>query len=239
MSKLYRVREFAALAGVTVRTLHHYERIGLLKPRRTGAGYRVYSAADLRVLEQIVALKFIGIPLRQIHSLIRHGAGALAGVLAAQRLVLDERKRLLERAITAIEQAETAIERGLRDPDALKRIIEVIEMQNDNTRWQSQYDALVRGKIERLEQMTPETKAVLHQRWNELFADVGRALGEDPSSTTAQALATRWLTLLEGFGGVIDPGAAKRFAPAYQGSTPPFGDARVWQFIGRALAVRA
>jgi hypothetical protein len=111
---------------------------------------------------------------------------------------------------------ETAIERGLRDPDALKRIIEVIEMQNDNTRWQSQYDALVRGKIERLEQMTPETKTVLQQRWNELFADVERALGEDPSSTTAQALATRWLTLLKVFGGAIDPGAAKRFATAYQ-----------------------
>lgn len=41
MSKLYRVREFAELSGVTVRALHHYDRVGLLKPRRTDAGYRL------------------------------------------------------------------------------------------------------------------------------------------------------------------------------------------------------
>ena len=45
----FRAREFAELAGVTVRTLHHYDRIGLLTPRRTPAGYRLYSASDLEV----------------------------------------------------------------------------------------------------------------------------------------------------------------------------------------------
>jgi DNA-binding transcriptional MerR regulator len=58
----YQAREFANIAGVTVRTLHHYDRLGLLTPRRTLAGYRVYAARDLEVLEQIVVLKFIGIP---------------------------------------------------------------------------------------------------------------------------------------------------------------------------------
>jgi DNA-binding transcriptional MerR regulator len=51
---VYRVRAFAELAGVTVRALHHYDRLGLLKPRRTAAGYRVYTTADLPTLEQIV-----------------------------------------------------------------------------------------------------------------------------------------------------------------------------------------
>jgi hypothetical protein len=54
----YRTREFAKLAGVTVRALHHYDRLGLLKPRRTPAGYRAYSTRDLEGLEQIVALKW-------------------------------------------------------------------------------------------------------------------------------------------------------------------------------------
>ena len=65
-SRTYRTREFAELAGVTVRALHHYDRLGLLKPRRTPAGYRAYAARDLEALEQIVALKFIGIPLKDI-----------------------------------------------------------------------------------------------------------------------------------------------------------------------------
>src|SRR3954469_3355783 len=47
----YRVREFAELAGVSVKALHHYDRLDLLKPARTDAGYRVYSLADLARLE--------------------------------------------------------------------------------------------------------------------------------------------------------------------------------------------
>ena len=59
MSKLYRVHELAERADVTVKTLHHYDRIGLLKPRRTDAGYRLYALDDLARLEHIAALKHV------------------------------------------------------------------------------------------------------------------------------------------------------------------------------------
>lgn len=59
---MFQAREFAELAGVTVRTLHHYDRLGLLKPKqRTESGYRLYEAQDLERLEQIVALKYPGL----------------------------------------------------------------------------------------------------------------------------------------------------------------------------------
>src|SRR5947209_3389619 len=89
----YRVQEFAELTGVTVRALHHYDRLGLLKPQRTRAGYRVYTVADLQTLEQIVALKFIGVPLKNVRSLLRRGASELRRALAAQRLVLEAKIR--------------------------------------------------------------------------------------------------------------------------------------------------
>ena len=54
---IYRVQEFAEMAGLTVRALHHYDRLGLLKPGRSQAGYRLYCLEDLQRLEQIVALK--------------------------------------------------------------------------------------------------------------------------------------------------------------------------------------
>ena len=64
---MYRVSDFAEKAGVTVRTLHHYDRLGLLKPSgRTEAGYRLYGERDFGRLQQIVTLKFIALPLRQI-----------------------------------------------------------------------------------------------------------------------------------------------------------------------------
>jgi len=134
---VYRTRQFAELAGITVRTLHHYDRLGLLKPRRTPAGFRVYQARDLERLEQIIALKFLGLPLRRIGTLLDRDALALPDALRMQRSVLEEKRRLLDRAIAAIQEAEVSI-RGSRlaDTGVLRKIIEVIEMQN-HTDWPS------------------------------------------------------------------------------------------------------
>ena len=128
----FHAQEFAAMAGVTVRALHHYDRIGLLKPRRTDSGYRVYQIADIERLEQIVALKFLGLPLKQIKTLLDRQPLTLPDALRMQRQVLEDRKRLLDAAIEAIRQAEERLAAGeLSDTAALKKIIEVIEMQND------------------------------------------------------------------------------------------------------------
>ena len=113
----YKAREFAELSGVTVRALHHYDRLGLLRPKRTHNGYRAYSALDLERLEQIVALKFVGLPLRRIKGLLDRDRLELAGALRMQRKVLEARRGLLDQAIEAIRQAEAAAESGER-PDA-------------------------------------------------------------------------------------------------------------------------
>jgi DNA-binding transcriptional MerR regulator len=105
----YRIHEFAALAGVTVRALRHYDRLGLLEPRRTESGYRVYTDADLERLEHIVALKFIGVPLRAIRTLLERGAPAIEDALRLQREALDGKRRQIDRAVAAIAAAERAM----------------------------------------------------------------------------------------------------------------------------------
>src|SRR5512140_2829712 len=130
--KAYRVQEFADAAGVTVRALHHYDRLALLKPRRTTSGYRLYTQRELERLEQIVALKFLGLPLKQIKRVLDRDSRALPDVLRAQRRALEAKRHRLDRAIDAIRDAERAIAPG-QPPDAavIKRIIEVIEMQDN------------------------------------------------------------------------------------------------------------
>src|SRR5689334_8823147 len=102
MDKPCRIREFAAHTGVTVRALHHYDRIGLLRPRRTDSGYRLYGTRELERLEQIVALKFIGVPLKQIKAMLDRDASDLPQTLRMQRTLLEEKRRLLDQAIQAI-----------------------------------------------------------------------------------------------------------------------------------------
>lgn len=64
--RYYMVREFAKLAGVTVRTLHFYDREGLLKPSQyTGKNHRLYQQKDLLRLQQILTLKYLGFRCRR------------------------------------------------------------------------------------------------------------------------------------------------------------------------------
>jgi MerR family transcriptional regulator, thiopeptide resistance regulator len=200
---LYKVREFAKLAGVTVRALHHYDRLGLLTPqRRTGSRYRLYSERDLARLEEIVVLKFLGIPLKEIRPLLEKQSG-LADALRRQQRVLGEKRRQLEQAMSTIAAAERSV-RSDTGPDwtLFRHVIQEIEMQNE-TEWSKKYyspDA--QEKIEqRRTQWTPELQEEVSRRWNALFADIEASLDEDPASPTAQALAARWRELLAGFTG--------------------------------------
>src|SRR6516164_8735479 len=93
MGKLCRVQEFAKLAGITSKALRHYERVGLLKPARSNSGYRLYSERDLNRLEQIVALRFLGLPLRDIRTALERTPEELPEALRMQRRALLESKR--------------------------------------------------------------------------------------------------------------------------------------------------
>jgi len=191
LSRTYRVHEFAELAGVTVKTLHHYDRLGLLKPRRTEAGYRMYAERDLERLEQIIALKFLGSPLKQIKNVLDRAALELPDALRLQRKALEEKQVLLARAVRAVRAAEEALEPGKpADPAVLKRIIEVIDMQSDIEVMKKYYST-----EEAWEKRRRYYEEGPSQEWQELYRDIRAALGEDPAGEEAQALADRWLKL--------------------------------------------
>jgi MerR family transcriptional regulator, thiopeptide resistance regulator len=198
-----RAKEFANLAGVTVRTLHHYDRLGLLKPRRTDCGYRLYRESDLERLEQIVALKFLGLPLKEIRELLDSAAPELPAALRMQRSALEEKRRLLDRAIGAIREAEAIVASGRPAGAAiLKKIIEVIEMQTNND-WMKKYaNEAAQTKIDAQKgEWSPELQERVSKQWTDLIAEVQAAMsvGEDPASPKAQALAARWKELVESF----------------------------------------
>ncbi|HUI81065.1 MAG TPA: MerR family transcriptional regulator [Bryobacteraceae bacterium] len=191
LSGFYQIHEFAELAGVTIKALHHYDRLGLLKPRRTDAGYRIYAERDLERLEQIIALKFLGVPLKQIKAVLDRAALELPEALRSQRKALEERQALLGRAIRAVRAAEEALEPGKpADPAILKRIIEVIDVQNEVEMMKQYYST-----EEAWEKRRRYYEEGPSEEWQKLYRDVRAALGEDPASGEAQALADRWLEL--------------------------------------------
>ena len=104
----------ARLAGVTVRTLHHYDEIGLLKASgRTGAGYRRYADVDLDRLERILFYRELGFGLDQIKDVMTAGDGDALAHLRRQHAVLLDRIARLNRMAAAVEKAMEARTMGI------------------------------------------------------------------------------------------------------------------------------
>jgi DNA-binding transcriptional MerR regulator len=215
VSRQYQVHEFAGRAGVTVKTLHHYDRVGLLRPQRTASGYRLYTDADLERLEQIVALKFIGLPLEQIKTLLDRDSLPLPQALRLQRQVLEDKRTAIDRAIAAIGRAEADIGAGDRAL-VLKKLIEVIAVENSVDVLKKYFAEASWPKWRRYFEQWPSPE------WQDLFRDAEAALGSDPASDQAQALVERWKALLladvagdaEGRAGMMRALAARREWPA-------------------------
>src|SRR5918993_5184734 len=103
MGRYYRVGEVAALTRVSVRTLHHYDRIGLLRPAlQSAGGYRLYGESELLRLQQILTLRYLRFPLKQIGELLDRADFDLVASLRVQRQALHDRIAELERISTAI-----------------------------------------------------------------------------------------------------------------------------------------
>jgi DNA-binding transcriptional MerR regulator len=204
----FRIQEFAKLAGVTVRALHHYDRLKLLSPaHRSERGYRLYCHEDLGRLERILALRFLGLSLREIAALLNappgHGTEALTVTLGRQRAALGERREGLDRILRAIEHAQRRAQ-DPAEPEWLlyQTILKEIQMQ-EATDWRAKYYSpeAFEALRSRRAAMTPEQKVDAGARWQALLADIQSALDREvpPDSAEGRALVARWIRLGDEF----------------------------------------
>ena len=114
IDRAYTVGELAELASVSVRTLHHYDAIGLLSPsERTAAGYRLYRREDLEDLQQILLYRELDFPLDAIGRLMLDPGFDRRGALVAQREQLLARSKRIELILGAIDAALDALTKGI------------------------------------------------------------------------------------------------------------------------------
>ena len=112
--RTYTVGEVARLSGVTVRTLHHYDRIGLLPPSsRTDAGYRLYTAEDLERLQLILLYRELGGSLEEIATALASGRDRLEVLQSQRERLLVEQRRVLD-LVAAVDFAIGAERSGVR-----------------------------------------------------------------------------------------------------------------------------
>ena len=127
-----KISEFAKRSGVTIKTLLHYEKIGLLIPSsRNENGYRVYLEEDFLKLQQITTLKYIGLSLKEINHIINENNENLENMICIQKKALEEKKKHIEEVIIVFDKAEMqAKENGSLDADSLINIIKITNMES-------------------------------------------------------------------------------------------------------------
>jgi DNA-binding transcriptional MerR regulator len=182
-----KVGELARSTGLTVRTLHHYDEIGLLTPSgRSEAGYRLYGEADVAKLHGIQALRHLGLPLADIAALFE-GRGAAPGLIIEQQLNALEREiaranELRGRLALLREKLAEGVEPGLQE------WLDVLQSMATYGKYFSAQE--IKGIFARWNGIKDD--------WTRLVVEVQAAMdaGARPESPIAQSLARRWMTLM-------------------------------------------
>jgi DNA-binding transcriptional MerR regulator len=238
--KTRKVGDLAKRTGLTVRTLHHYDEIGLLSPSaRTRAGHRVYGEADIKRLQKIVSLRQLGFSLEQIReSLDRPGHTALQVLelhIGHIREQIDAQQSLcsqLERLTQMLRLRERI------SMDEFLQTIEAIQM------YEKYYTPEELERIKKRGEVVGEQRIrEVEQEWPRLIAEVRAEMerGTDPSDDRVQKLAQRWMSLVREFTGG-DPQIAAKVKQMYQQEQAlreQTGiDAAMYEYINRASRER-
>jgi DNA-binding transcriptional MerR regulator len=189
-----KVGELARRTGLTIRTLHHYDEIGLLKPSlHTESGHRLYTAPDVARLQQILSLRQLSFSLEEIGACLdQPGFSPLEVVrlhIARLREHIAVQRRLSERLEVLAAHLHAA--ESLSADEFLQVIEGIIQMEKLYTPEQIKQFQEV-GK-----QVGPEEIRDIEEAWTALLAEVRAYRDLDPASPQARALAQRWDELSE------------------------------------------
>ncbi|MCR4181232.1 MerR family transcriptional regulator [Providencia vermicola] len=187
---LFQVGEIAQKIGLTIRTLHHYEEIGLLVPTaRTDAGYRLYNVQCLERLTQIQMLRQVGVKLKDIGEILDGQSGDMAQMLQERICSLSEQIKQAEKLRYRLEQLQLQMRTGnvLTQADWFS----ILEMM-------SMYDKYFTPK--ELEQMPLYTDQTLkNQAWQQRVATVKSLMQEGVAVDSEQVrqISAEWMAALE------------------------------------------
>jgi DNA-binding transcriptional MerR regulator len=174
----YTVSAAAELAGVSVRTLHHYDQIGLVRPSsRNAAGYRLYSDEDLRLLHRVVFYRELGLELAEIGDIVEDPGHTDADHLHRQRELLTERITRFTAMLAVIDEELAARRAGIGLTPQQRR-----EVFGDNNFVAHAEDARQNwGDTKEFAQRQQRTARYTQQDWEKLraeLAEINRGLAE-------------------------------------------------------------
>lgn len=216
--RYYQTGQLATIAAVSERTLRYYDKVGLLSPTHySEAGYRLYTDEDLKALQHILALKFLGFSLDEIKAYLKAGPQQLQEALYQQKMMLQDKQVQIERIINAIERLEDQISQGQWNWHALTSIIQEMQMEQKKE-WvnkyfspeqqktmselsEQAYSSEAKVKLERRPVWTEDDQKKVDAEYAHVASELKRlvASGANPADPDAQAVAQQFTKLIQGF----------------------------------------
>lgn len=203
--KTYTVRELAELSGVSVRTLHHYDELGLVHPKRSANNYRSYGPEEVDRLQQVLLYREAEMPLSDIKRLLEDPSFDACQALSGHLTELRSRRERLESLIASVEKTLACMEGGkpMKDKEKFEAFKKSLVDENEKQygkevreRWGDDAadasNAKVMGMSEEKYQRTQELQEEMTQA---LLAgmELGDAAG--PDAQRAADLHRQWLCM--------------------------------------------
>ena len=194
----YTVGDLAKRSGLTVRALHHYEKLGLLTPSgRTEAGYRLYSDRDVQTLHRILAYQQMGLALKEIAPLLKPGAPPLIDLLKRQIEAAETELKRQQNLLAILRRVAKRAEQG--GPELTDELLSLMAIRRSYERFFS--EAELKQMIDVQAALGEEGLARVKAEWTALIplmrAEMAR--GVDPRSPAMGPLARRWIAMGKGF----------------------------------------
>lgn len=188
-----RISEVAKLTGITVRTLHYYDEIGLLKPSEiTEAGYRLYSREDLEILQQILFFRELDFPLSQIKEIMNNPNYDKEEALKKQKELLIQQRQRIEGLIKLIEK------RIEGDNNMSFKEFDMNEIEENKKKYAKEVKERW-GTSKAYEESEKKTSSYNKGKWgdinqetSEIFKGFAELRNSDPGSEEVQELVRRW-----------------------------------------------
>jgi len=198
------VKKLSKLTNVSVKTLYHYESIGLLKPSmRLENDYRVYTEADLLKLQHILALKSFGFSLAHIKQILEKKVSTAESLLLQSR-ILEEKAQLLINASDTLKNV--VAELGDGTSVAWETILTLIKVYSMTTQLKNSWAGKIMDDTQLKEyaefneglktRYTEADKLAWEKKWNDLAHEIRTHISEDPSSSIGIALGKRCMDMV-------------------------------------------
>jgi DNA-binding transcriptional MerR regulator len=183
-----KAKEVADLTGVSVRTLHHWDSLGLLSPARSRENqYREYAEKDLAKLQQILFFKECGFSLKKIQTLLSDKNFDREKAFQLQKSYLLQEKNRLETMIETLEKSSKALLGGYTM--STKEQFKGFDMSKNPYEKEAKElwgDETVTASASHIENLLPERKETMGKEMDALFSKLANLKSEDPSSEVAQ-----------------------------------------------------